>query len=79
MQYGHHGFGRRVPVGHTHRRYRGIHIIDPCLDGLEVGSRRHARGGMALHMNGYVQTLFQAAYQLIGGIGLKEAGHILNA
>ena len=68
-----------MPVGHTHRRYRGIHVIDSGLNGLKVGGRRHACGGMALHMNGYVQTLFQTAYQLKGGIGLKQASHVLNA
>ena len=74
----HHGLGSTVAIGHAHRGYRRIDIVDTRLSSLDNRRRTQARGGMTLHMDRHRHGLLQARDQFKGLIRLQETRHILD-
>ena len=61
------------------RAHGGVHDIGARLDALEDGHGGQTRGVMAVHVHGDADGLLQLLHQLIGGVGLEQAGHVLDA
>ena len=56
-----------------------VHNIHPCLGGHQIGGHLVARGVVGVQVDGQAHLVFQGSDQLLGRVGLEEAGHVLDA
>ena len=68
-----------MAVGHAHRRDRGVDDVGAGLDRLDQGCGGEPGGGVAVQAHRQVRGLLDLAHQFVGGIGLEQAGHVLDA
>jgi hypothetical protein len=62
----------------AHGRRRGIHHAGPRFGRLEDGRRLHARGVVGVEVDRNPDLLAQGLDQLVGRVGLAQAGHVLD-
>ena len=67
-----------MTIGHAHGRHRSVDIVDARLDSFDVGRSRHTRGGVALHVNRYVEAGFESADQVVRHIRFEQTRHVFN-
>jgi hypothetical protein len=57
----------------------GVDDVHPRLDGLEVAQRGHARGEVAVQVNGQLDRRLDRLDHGIGVVGGDQTGHVLDA
>ena len=62
-----------------HGVHGAVHNVHPGLGGHEVSGHLVARGVVGVEMDGDADLPFKGGDQLFGGVGLEQAGHILDA
>ena len=78
-EYRRHGLHGRLAAGARHRRDGAIDGARAGPHAFDVAGNRHARAGMAMQLNGYVELLDKGAHQPLGHDRRKDACHIFNA
>ena len=79
MEGSHHRVQRGLAGEARHRRAGHIHHIHAGFSGQEQGGHLVAGGVVGMQMDGQPHLLLQGGHQLLGGIGLQQAGHILDS
>ena len=78
MAGSHHRVQRGLAGEARQRRAGHIHHIHAGFSGQEQGGHLVAGGVVGMQMDGQPHLLLQGGHQLLGGIGLQQAGHILD-
>ena len=78
-QHLHHGVevGLRGEAGEGAQGH--VHHVHARLHGLEVGGGLQRRRVVGVQVNGQLHRIAQSLNQLGGGVGLEQAGHVLDA
>ena len=78
VEGGHHRVQRRLAGEPRHRRAGHVHHVHAGLGSQQ--QRRHliAGGIVGVQVDGQPHLLLQGGHQLLGGVGLQQAGHILD-
>ena len=63
----------------SQRAHSGIDDVGTSLDALQDGHGSQTCGVVAVNVHGDLDGFFQLGDQLIAGVGLEQAGHILDA
>ena len=81
IQHGHQAFRRVVARPQTERADSRVHAISPCLNGLHQRHQGYASGGVGVHMNAHAvaTACLDALDDVIGGLGLEQRCHVLQA
>ena len=78
LQGGHQRIQRGLAGKTRQRGAGGIHHIHTGLGGHQQGRHLIAGGVVGMQVDGDADLLLQGGHQLLGGVGLQQAGHILN-
>ncbi len=67
-------------AGHGgHGVHRAVHDVHPGLSRHQEGRHLVAGGIVGVEVDGNAHLLLEGLHQLLGGVGLQESGHILDA
>ena len=78
VEGGHNSIQRRLAGKACHRCAGHVHHVHAGLGGHQQSGHLIAGGVMGVQVDGQAHLLLQGGHQLLGGVGLQQAGHVLD-